>query len=124
MLCKYAFYGEEKSRPQIYCKLNNKHCLFSKFCVNQGKYIHKEGVESCYMITEENKKQIPEGAYYVRFVKKGFAYVELTRDKVVKVKDTIGEITNYVYLTMQNGEYIISLKPFEEKKTKTNRKKK
>ena len=125
MLCKYAFYGEEKSRPQIYCKLNNQVCLFSKFCVNQGKYIHKEGVENCYMVVQENKKQIPEGAYYVRFVKKGFAYVELTRDKVIKVKDTIGEITNYVYLMMQdNGEYAISLQPFGEKKTKTSRKKK
>ena len=123
MLCKYAFYGKEESRPQIYCKLNNRSCLFSKFCVNQGKYIHKEGVESCYMILEENKKDIPSGSYYVRFIKNGFAYVELTRDKVIKIKDTIGEITNYVYLQQQNGEYIISLTPFEEKK-KTTRKKK
>lgn len=123
MLCKYAYYGEEESRPQIYCKLNNRNCLFSKFCVNQGKYIHKEGVESCYMILEENKKDIPSGSYYVRFIKNGFAYVELTRDKVIKVKDTIGKITNYVYLQQQNGEYIISLTPFEEKK-KTTRKKK
>lgn len=123
MLCKYAFYGEEESRPQIYCKLNNKHCLFSKFCVNQGKYIHKEGVESCYMVLEENKKNIPNGSYYVRFVKNGFAYVELNRDKVIKIKDTIGEITNYVYLSLQDGKYIMSLTPFEEKK-KTTRKKK
>ena len=75
------------------------------------------------MLLEENKKNIPDGSYYVRFVKNGFAYVELNRDKVIKVKDTIGEITNYVYLSLQNGEYIISLTPFEEKK-KTTRKKK
>ena len=97
MLCKYAFYGEEKSRPQIYCKLNNQYCLFSKFCVNQGKYIHKEGVENCYMVIQESQRQIPEGSYYVRFIKKGFAYIELTRDNVIKVKDTIGNINNYVY---------------------------
>ena len=125
MLCKYAFYEEEKSRPQIYCKLNNQVCLFSKFCVNECRYIHKEGVENCYMATYESNKQIPEGSYYVRFVRKGFAYIELTNDKVIKVKDTLGNITNYVYLSLQNGEYVMSLSPFvEEKKPKQTRKKK
>lgn len=124
-MCKYGFYGEEESRPQIYCKLNNQVCLFSKFCVNQGKYIHKEGVEHCYMIEQASKKQIPDGAYYVRFIKKGFAYIELDNNTVIKVKDTLGNITNYVYLIKDNnGEYIISLNPIIEKKKSTNRKKK
>ena len=122
-MCKYGFYGKEESRPQIYCKLNNQVCLFSKFCVNQGKYIHKEGAENCYMITQESKKKVPNGAYYVRFVLKGYAYVELSGDKVIKVKDTLGNIKDYVYLKDNNGEYIMSLTPFEEEK-KTSRKKK
>lgn len=123
-MCKYAFYGEEISRPQIYCKLNNQVCLFSKFCVNQGKYIHKEGVENCYMLEQESKRKIPNDSYYVRFVLKGYAYVELSSDKVIKVKDTLGNIENYVYLKFDNGEYIPSLTPFKEEKLKTSRKKK
>lgn len=123
-MCEHAFYGKEESRPQIYCKLNNQVCLFSKFCVNQGKYIHKEGVENCYMLTSDRRK-IPNGAYYVRFVKRGYAYVELTSDKVIKVKDIHGNIDNYVFLKLEDGEYVASIFPFlEEKKKSTNRKKK
>lgn len=124
-MCKYSFYEEGKSQPQIYCKLNNQICLFSKFCVNQNKFVHREGAENCYMKTLfESKEQIPNGAYYVRFVKKGFAYVELTNDKIVKIKDTIGNISNYVYVKQENGEYQISLTPFETTTKKTTRKKK
>ena len=127
-MCEHSFYEERNNKPQIYCKLNNQICLFSKFCVNQNKYIHREGFENCHMKNSfENKKEIPSGAYYVRFVKKGFAYVELTNDKIVKIKDTIGNIENYVYVKQEDGEYQISLTPFEEtpkKTTKTTRKKK
>jgi hypothetical protein len=126
-MCNYAFYQEEEeSRPQIYCKLNNQRCLFSKFCVNQNRYIHKEGVENCYMAKMADKKEIPSGAYRVRFVKKGYLYVELNVDKVVKILNTLGvEDTDYVYVNEINGQYKISLQPFEatQKKT-TNRKKK
>ena len=125
MTCKYAFYEEGKDKPQIYCKLNNQICLFSKFCVNQNKYIFRDGVENCYMANFESKKQVPSGASYVRFVKNGFLYVELTRDKVVKIKDTIGNVENYVYVRDNNGEYEISLQPFDtQTKKTTNRKKK
>jgi hypothetical protein len=76
------------------------------------------------MALEETRKTIPNGAYYVRFVRKGFAYVEIN-DKVVKIKDDIG-IDNYVYLRLnENGEYETSLQPFTtEKKRQYNRKKK
>lgn len=126
-MCKYAFYEEGKSQPQIYCKLNNQICLFSKFCVNQNRYIHREGVETCFMALFETKKQIPSGSYYVRFIKKGFLYVELDSNRVVKIQDTLGNVTDYVYLKENNGKYEISLTPFIDtistKKT-TNRKKK
>lgn len=126
-MCKYAFYEEGKSQPQIYCKLNNQVCLFSKFCVNQNKYIHKEGVETCFMALFETKKQIPNGSYYVRFIKKGFLYVELNSSRVIKIQDTLGNVTDYVYLRENNGKYEISITPFTDtistKKT-TNRKKK
>lgn len=126
-MCKYAFYEEGKSQPQIYCKLNNQVCLFSKFCVNQNRYIHREGVETCFMALFEEKKQIPSGSYYVRFIKKGFLYVELDSSRVIKIQDTLGNVTDYVYLKENNGKYEISLTPFTDtipvKKT-TNRKKK
>ena len=127
-MCKYAFY-EEGSKPQIYCKLNNQICLFSKFCVNQNRYIHREGVETCYMAQFEEKKHIPDGAHYVRFVKHNYLYVELDSNRVVKIFNTLGVETDYVYLREVNGKYEISLEPFIEaptqtKKTTTNRKKK
>lgn len=123
-MCQFAYYNEKDKIPQIHCKLNNGLCLYSKFCYKQNKYIHREGVENCYMALEEIRKTIPNGAYYVRFVRKGFAYVEIN-DKVVKIKDDIG-IDNYVYLRLnENGEYETSLQPFTtEKKRQYNRKKK
>ena len=127
-MCKYAFYEEGKDKPQIYCKLNNQICLFSMFCVNQNKYIHRKGVEDCYMAQFEEQKQIPSEAHYVRFVKKGYLYVELNSDRVIKIPNTLGVETDYVYLREVDGKYEISLNPFVEtsaqtKKT-TNRKKK
>lgn len=110
-MCEYAYYENNTSKPQIYCKINNKPCLFSKFCIKQNKYIHREGVDDCYMALEEKKKTIPNGSYYVRFVKNGFAYIEID-NKVIKVKDTVGNIDNYVYLQQIDGQYQISLTPF------------
>lgn len=123
-MCEYAFYNEKEKKSQIYCKINGKICLFSKFCIKQNKYIHREGVENCYMALEEKKNNIPNGAYRVRFVHKGFAYVEITENYVVKIKDTLGNIDNYVYLKNTEQGYILSLSPFidEEKKEETEQK--
>lgn len=82
------------------------------------------------MIRKENdKKSIPNGAYYVRFIKNGYAYVELG-DTVVKVKcDDLDNIINYIYIQQNNdGTYIGSLTPFvssnEPKKIAKKRKNK
>lgn len=132
-MCKYIYYDNtETTKPKIYCKLNNKVCLYSKFCVNQNKYIPKEGMENCYMALQEEKKTIPNGSCYVRFIKKGFLYVEIG-NSVVKIKDTLGTVTNYVYVRQTPNGYEIALKPFsyeivevkeETKKRTYNRKKK
>ena len=79
-MCEYAYYNKNK---QLYCKLNDKMCLFSKYCMKQNKYIHREGADNCYMALEESKRKIPNDACYVRFVRKGFVYVEIG-DKVIK----------------------------------------
>lgn len=123
-MCKYSFYEERESKPQLYCKINNKVCVYSKFCDKQNRYIHREGADDCYMALEEEKKKIPSGSYYVRFIRKGYAYVEID-NKVVKIKDTLGNIDNYVYVSEKNGQYVISLSPIEDKpKKQYNRKKK
>jgi hypothetical protein len=132
-MCKYVYYDNtEIVKPKMYCKLNNKICLYSKFCVNQNKYIPKEGMENCYMVLQEEKKTIPSGSYYVRFIKKGFLYVEIG-NSVIKIKDTLGTVTNYVYVKQTPNGYEIALQPFtyeisnEQKETKRrtyNRKKK
>ena len=49
------------------------------------------------MIEQEKKKKIPNGSYYVRFVLKGYAYVELSSDKVIKVKDIDVERCRYLF---------------------------
>lgn len=117
-MCKYSYYDESNSRKPMYCSLNNKPCIYSQYCVKVGRYIDKEGMESCFMALEELKKNIPNDANFVRFVDEGYIYVEVD-DRVVKIKDTLGNVTNYVYLRNFNGDYQISLQPFVEKqKTK------
>ncbi len=114
MSCQYGFYKKtETNRPKLYCKITNDLCIYSKLCLKVNKYIYNDKSEECMIRKENNKKSIPNGAYYVRFVKNGYAYVELG-DTVVKVKcDSLDNITNYIYIQQNNdGTYIGSLTPF------------
>ena len=116
-MCKYSYYDESNSRKPMYCNLNNKPCIYSQYCVKVGRYIDKEGMENCFMALQEMKKNIPNGANFVRFIDKGYLYVEID-DKVVKIKDTLGNVTNYVYIKHVNNEYQISLTPFKIQQSK------
>lgn len=116
-MCKYSYYDESNSRKPMYCSLNDKPCIYSQYCVKVGRYIDKEGMENCFMALQELKKNIPNGANYVRFIDEGYLYVEID-DRVIKIKDTLGNVTNYVYLKYVNDEYKISLKPFEKQQIK------
>lgn len=112
-MCQYAYYNDREKIPQLHCKisqLSNDICLYSKFCYKQNKYIHREGVENCYMAIEHDKKKIPNGAYFVRCVREGYAYVEMG-NRVVKIKDTIG-VDNFAYVRQTYNGYELSLKPF------------
>ena len=112
-MCQYAYYNDREKIPQLHCKisqLSNDICLYSKFCYKQNKYIHREGVENCYMAIEHNKQNIPNGAFYVRFVRKGYAYVEMG-NRVIKIKDTVG-VENFAYVRQGYNGYELSLKPF------------
>ena len=103
--------------------VGKKVCLYSKFCIKANKHIPNDGMENCFMALEEEKKDIPSGAYYVRFVRKGYLYVEINDNQVVEIKDTLGNVTNYVYIKQVGDEYQVSLTPFNEIKKKNNRKK-
>lgn len=113
VMCDYAYYNpKEILRQKIYCKHNGKICLYSKYCVKVGKFVPSDGMENCFMALNENKK-IPSGARRVRFIKKGFLYIEMDNG-VIKVKNnTINEV-DYVYVRKTNGEYEVSLSPFVE----------
>ena len=93
------FYDErEKVKPKLYCRLNKRVCLYSKFCIKANKHIPNDGMENCFMALQEEKKKIPNGAYYVRCIRKGYLYVELDNNHVIKVKNTLDKETDYVYL--------------------------
>ena len=114
MSCQYGFYKKtETNRPKLYCKITNDLCVYSKLCLKVNKYIYNDKSEECMIRKENDKKSIPNGAYYVRFIKNGYAYVELG-DTVVKVKcDDLDNIINYIYIQQNNdGTYVGSLTPF------------
>lgn len=123
-MCEYAFYKDkERIYPKLYCKLNNKACIYSKFCTKINKYIPREGMENCYMLTQK-KNDIPQGAYHVRFIDKGYLYIDIEEDRVIKIKNTLEGVTNYIYLKKNDCGYDISLTPFtNETKKKSSRKK-
>lgn len=128
-MCPYAYYNEEEKKSKIYCKINDGICLFSRYCIKVDKYVLKDNMESCYIMAEnEKKKNTPQGANYVRFVRNGYLYVEF-EDRVVKIKDTLGNVTNYVYVRKTDNDYEISLTPFvnniaiDKPKKRTTRKK-
>ena len=121
-MCKYSYYDNTNSRQPILCKITSKPCIYSRYCTKVGKYVEKEGMESCFMAIEEEKKNIPEGAYRVALVHHGFLYVELEDNQLTRIKDTIGQPTNYVYVKKVNGDYQVSLAPFANTKSTTKRK--
>ena len=113
VMCDYAYYNpKETLRQKIYCKHNGKICLYSKYCVKVGKFVPSDGMENCFMALNENKK-IPSGARRVRFIKKGFLYIEMDNG-VIKIKNNTINEADYVYVRKTNGEYEVSLSPFVE----------
>jgi hypothetical protein len=73
-------------------------------------------------MNEQNKKRIPNGANYVRFIKNGFLYVEYN-DSVVKIKNPFNEadVTNHVYVKEDASHNLkLSLQPFKRTKQRKN----
>lgn len=101
-------------------------CVYSKYCSkpNVDRYIFNDKVDECMIRNEKERHDIPEGAYYVRFVKNGYAYVEIS-DRVVKVKCS-EDVKNYLYVKQNSdGTYEGHISPIvTEKETTTKRRKK
>lgn len=126
MACQYGFYKKnETNKPKLYCKITNNLCIYSKLCLkpNINKYIFNDKVDDCMIKKENEKHTIPNGAYFVRFVKNGYVYVEID-NKVSKIKCDDNNITNYVYIKINSdGTYKASTTPFvAEQKTVQKRK--
>lgn len=126
MSCSYGFYNpNEHNRPKLYCKITNEMCIYSKLCTkpNIDKYIFNDKVDECMIKKEEERKTIPNGAYFVRFIKKGYAYVEVD-NRVIKVRYG-GDDTNYLFIkSNSDGTCEGSVSPFVETTEKRKRKKK
>ena len=88
-------------------------CMYSRFCVNANKYLPKDKeMESCVLIMENKREKIPSGSCYIRFIRKGYLYVEID-NKVVKIPNTLKrEDIDYVYVRKVNDKYEVSLIPF------------
>lgn len=127
MGCIYSYYKEEETYyPRLYCKVNGKYCIYSKKCLKQERFIpiDNQNGEECYLYNMEKRKSIPKGSNYVRFIHKGYLFVDLDDNKTVKIKNTLDNVQDYVYIKQVGNEYEISLSPFpivkeekEEEKT-------
>ena len=113
MACIYSYYKKEETYyPRLYCKINGKQCMYTKKCLKQEKFIPTDNQDECYLSIMESKKNIPNGTHYVRFTHKGYLFIEIDDKRTIKVKNTLGEVGDYVYIKQVGNDYEISLSPF------------
>lgn len=121
-LCEYAFYKpEEKYTPRLYCKIEDKICIYSKRCLKVDRFIPLEGEKwkECYKYIMEKRKNIPQGAYLVQTTRphkngKLYLYVLTEENKVEKILSDFTKLDQeYVYLRKTAmGGYQVGLEPF------------
>lgn len=121
-LCCYAYYKpEEKYCPNLWCKLGDSRCMYSKKCLKLDKFIPLEGEKwkECYKFIMEKRKHIPEGSYLVQTFRpnrKGNLFLYVATDKgVERILTDFTELNQeYVYIRKTpNGSYEVSLVPFQ-----------
>lgn len=131
MACPYEYYKEDEEVyfPRLYCKIDDKTCIYSKKCLKVNKFIPLENQEECYKMIEEKIKSIPKGSYYVetkRPNRKGELYLYVViGNKVERISTKFKTIEqDYVYLKETKDGYIVSLEefPIEKEKRTYNRK--
>lgn len=130
-LCKYAYYSDKKEYfPILYCKLKGEdgRCVYSKKCLKVEKFIPLENEmwRECAEYIMEERKNIPEGSYFVQATRpnrqgKLFLYVLVEENKIEKIFSNLTKLEqNYIYLRKTNGIYETSIEPFKEEKPKVN----
>lgn len=126
-LCEHAFYKpEEKYTPRLYCKIENKMCIYSKRCLKVDRFIPLEGEKwrECYNYIMEKRKNIPKGSYLVQTTRPNkngylYLYILIENDKIERILSNFKKLEqDYVYLKKTvSGKYLISLEPFRAEKT-------
>lgn len=121
-LCEYAFYKpEEKYTPRLYCKIEDKICIYSKRCLKVDRFIPLEGEKwkECYKYIMEKRKNIPQGSYLVQTTRphksgKLYLYVLTDENTVEKILSNFTKLDQeYVYLRKTAmGGYQVGLEPF------------
>lgn len=120
-LCEHAFYKpEEKYTPRLYCKIEDKMCMYSKRCLKVDRFIPLEGEKwkECYIYIMEKRKNIPKGSYLVQTTRphksgKLYLYVLVEDDKIEKILSNFDKLEqDYIYLRKNaTGGYQVSLEP-------------
>lgn len=116
MSCPYQYYIDDKQYlAKLYCKLNDKACIYSKRCDNVHRFIPMDNQEECYLYNMENQKNIPTGSYYIKVKRlnsqkdKLYVYVDID-NTTVKILTNFAEINqDYIYVKKVDGKYVVSL---------------
>lgn len=123
MNCKYDYYKEEeKYCPYLYCKIDDKRCIYSKRCLKVDKFIPMDGDvwKECPKYNMQMQKEIPSGANFVQTYRKdkkgNIVLYVVMNDKVEKINTKLKELNqNYVYVQDDLEGYNVSLVPFPKK---------
>ena len=126
-MCQHMYYKDENEYfPRLYCKIDNKLCLYQKKCLMKNRYIPTEDNlwKECYKMIENKIKDIPDGSYFVQSYRpnrngKLYLYVVI-KDKVERVLSNFTTINqDYIYLKEGLDGYEVSLTPFKSNARKS-----
>lgn len=101
-MCPYAIIKSYADTP--ICANTNENCVYFRRCTAQIKWIPLDNIDKCPLKIKQ-ERETPQGSYYVRFIKNGYAYVEIGKE-IIKIPYK-GEKVQYLYLEDINGEYHI-----------------
>lgn len=114
-MCPYAYYEKKEgiAYEVIMCKKTKSNCPYSKFCAKENRVTpnNTEGytMSDCNLNREKN---IPKGSVEVihPISDLNFLYFNIETDEGIftqKIKNTLGEVPDYIYVRLVNNEYQI-----------------
>ena len=128
MSCPYQeYHNDETYYPHLWCSIDNSMCYYQKKCLDVERYISIDDAKECFKLVEEQRKNIPNGAYYVqdrRTDRHGnlILYVVIN-DLVTKIVTKLDNFEqNYIYLKESTDGYKVSLTPFVSKRKNKSKK--